>query len=409
MAFAAQFDRVDILFPGLDSRAARPRVEAALRELDAGKSRSEIIASTGIVVGASDVTLTIEQGEIFVVMGLSGSGKTTVLRAMNGLNTISRGRILIRHGEQLVDMSNPAPAVLRRLRNEAISMVFQQFALLPWRSVRRNVELGLELRRMPAPEMRKIVDEWLDLVGLLPWAEKHAHELSGGMQQRVGLARALVTDADILLMDEPFSALDPLIRNKLQDELLSLQHTVRKTILFVTHDLDEALKLGSQIAIMKDGRIVQTGKPEDIVLRPASDYVAEFVRHMNPLTAIRAASLMRPINEIVRSDGACHFVDRGLYQVRLDVEGRLASIHCEGVEMAWRQPGADGSTQQPGIRIVDADQLLKDIVELRQQSGHPVLVSADGRIVGFCGSDEIFAALTHAGRSEFRDSLTTVG
>jgi glycine betaine/proline transport system ATP-binding protein len=409
VTFAAQIERVDILFPGLDHRAARSRVEAALRALDAGKSRSEIIDETGIVVGASDVSLTIARGEIFVIMGLSGSGKTTVLRAMNGLNTISRGRIVIRHGENLVDMSNPAPTVLRRLRNEAISMVFQQFALLPWRTVRRNVELGLELRRMPRAEMRKTVDGWLDLVGLLPWAEKHAHELSGGMQQRVGLARALATNADILLMDEPFSALDPLIRNKLQDELLSLQRSVRKTILFVTHDLDEALKLGSQIAIMKDGRVVQVGKPEDIVLRPATDYVAEFVRHMNPLTAVRAASLMRPISEIATSGGACHFVDRAHYQIRLDAEGRLAAIHCDGVAMAWQEGGANGAAEQGGISIVDADQLLKDIVELRQQSGHPVLVSAGGRIVGCCGSDEIFAALTHAGRSEFRDSVAAVG
>jgi len=417
LPLAAEFDRVDILFPGFAQRATRSRVEAALRDLDAGKSRSEIIAATGVVVGAADVSLEIEQGGIFVIMGLSGSGKTTVLRAMNGLNTISRGHVLIRHGETMVDMTNPAPAVLRRLRNEAVSMVFQQFALLPWRSVRRNVEFGLELRRMKAAEMRQIVDKWLDLVGLLPWADKHAHELSGGMQQRVGLARALATNADILLMDEPFSALDPLIRNKLQDELLSLQRSVQKTILFVTHDLDEALKLGSRIAIMKDGRVVQIGKPEDIVLRPATEYVAEFVQHMNPLSAIRAASLMRRINTITTSGGTCHFVDRAHYQIRLDAEGRLAAVHCEDAELAWREPGADGPAREPeihpnihpDIHIVEADQLLKDIVTLRQRSGHPVLVRAEGKIIGFCGSEEIFSALTHAGRAEFRDSLTAVG
>ncbi|OYW10496.1 MAG: choline ABC transporter ATP-binding protein, partial [Acidiphilium sp. 37-67-22] len=302
--FAARFEHVDILFPPAAGRAARAPVARAAAMLDAGQTRADIIEATGVVVGAADVNLEIAKGEIFVIMGLSGSGKTTVLRAVNGLNKISRGRILISHNNEMVDITNPPPATLRALRNRAVSMVFQQFALLPWRTVRRNVELGLELRRTGETETRAAVDRWLDLVGLLPWAEKHAHELSGGMQQRVGLARALVTDPDILLMDEPFSALDPLIRNKLQDELLSLQQRLHKTIIFVTHDLDEALKLGNRIAIMKDGQVIQVGAPEDIVLRPATEYVAEFVRHMNPLTAIRAASLMRPLDAAADAHGA---------------------------------------------------------------------------------------------------------
>ncbi|OYV86709.1 MAG: choline ABC transporter ATP-binding protein, partial [Acidiphilium sp. 21-68-69] len=302
--FAARFEHVDILFPPAARRAARAPLARAAAMLDAGQTRADIIEATGVVVGAADVNLEIAKGEIFVIMGLSGSGKTTVLRAVNGLNKISRGRILISHNNEMVDITNPPPATLRALRNRAVSMVFQQFALLPWRTVRRNVELGLELRRTGETEARAAVDRWLDLVGLLPWAEKHAHELSGGMQQRVGLARALVTDPDILLMDEPFSALDPLIRNKLQDELLSLQQRLHKTIIFVTHDLDEALKLGNRIAIMKDGQVIQVGAPEDIVLRPATEYVAEFVRHMNPLTAIRAASLMRPLDAAADAHGA---------------------------------------------------------------------------------------------------------
>ncbi len=403
MASVVQFDKVDILFPGIDDRASRGRVEAALKELDAGKSRSDLIASNGVVVGAADVNLEIGQGEIFVIMGLSGSGKTTVLRAVNGLNKISRGRILIRYGDNVVDMSHPEAGVLKRLRNQAVSMVFQQFALLPWRTVRRNVELGLELRRMPAPEMRKIVDEWLDVVGLLPWAEKYADELSGGMQQRVGLARALVTNPDILLMDEPFSALDPLIRNKLQDELLSLQRTVRKTIIFVTHDLDEALKIGNRIAIMKDGRVIQVGKPEDIVLRPATDYVAEFVKHMNPLTALRAVSLMKSVEEVARVDGAYRFIDRDMYEIELGANGKLADLRCGGDSVGWCDAGPDFAQTAGRVVLVEAGCLLKDIVEIRQMTGRPVLVCDDDRVIGFCGSNEILDALTHAGRSAFRE------
>lgn len=408
MEFAARFENVDILFSGDNSSGARVRMNTALADLDAGKSRAEIIASSGVVVGAADVNLEIEQGEIFVIMGLSGSGKTTVLRAVNGLNQISRGRILIRHGDQVVDMTNPPPASLRRLRNQAVSMVFQQFALLPWRTVRCNVELGLELRHMRSADMRAPVDQWLDLVGLLPWAEKHADELSGGMQQRVGLARALVTNPDILLMDEPFSALDPLIRNKLQDDLLGLQQTMQKTIIFVTHDLDEALKIGNRIAIMKDGRVVQIGKPEDIVLRPATEYVAEFVRHMNPLTAIRAASLMCPLDALDSGPAGHHYTEgNAQYDIETDGDGRLSALRCDGATLDWQQADGETPMRRGCIGIVNVDHLLKDVVEMRQQTARPVLVSAGNRIVGCCGATEILDALTHAGRAEFHDTAMT--
>jgi glycine betaine/proline transport system ATP-binding protein len=367
MSFAVRFENADILFPGTQDKRAKRIVQAALAALDAGQSRADIITSTGVVLGAADVNLEIEQGEIFCLMGLSGSGKTTVLRAVNGLNKLSRGKVLIRHGADVVDFTAPPPPVLRRLRNQAVSMVFQQFALLPWRTVRRNVELGLELRKMPKPAMRKAVDEWLEIVGLLPWAEKHARELSGGMQQRVGLARALVTNPDILLMDEPFSALDPLIRNKLQDELILLQQRVKKTIIFVTHDLDEALKIGNRIAIMKDGRVIQVGKPEDIVLRPATDYVAEFVQHMNPLTAIRATSLMVP------ATGTFTITDGETY-----------------------------SSTNPDLPILPPTSLLRDIVDARQTTGKPVLIGAPGGIIGYCTNAEILSALTHAGRASYK-------
>ena len=289
---ALEFRDLDILFPppGTSRRRARAALKSALAALDAGGSRVEIAERTGVIVGVSRANLTVERGQISVLMGLSGSGKSTLLRAANGLNPITRGEVLLRHGEAVIDVAHCDAPTLRRVRRAAIAMVFQQFALLPWRTVRENVGFGLELRGESAPVRRRVVDEQLALVGLSQWADHHVGELSGGMQQRVGLARAFATDAEILLMDEPFSALDPLIRRKLQDELLSLQARLRKTILFVSHDLDEALKIGDRISILEGGRIVQTGTARQIIETPADGYVAEFVRHVNPHTVLKQDS-----------------------------------------------------------------------------------------------------------------------
>ncbi|KGM86516.1 choline ABC transporter, ATP-binding protein [Roseovarius mucosus DSM 17069] len=268
--------------------------QTALPLMDQGKTRPEIQQQTGQVLGVHDCDLSVAPGEILVLMGLSGSGKSTLLRAVNGLNPVVRGTVEIHDGSGMVDVTNANPATLRRLRQHHIAMVFQQFGLLPWRSVRENVGLGLELAGIPKPERAERVDRQLSLVNLSDWAERRVGELSGGMQQRVGLARAFATDAPILLMDEPFSALDPLIRNHLQDELIDLQKTLGRTIIFVSHDLDEAFKLGDRIAIMEGGRIVQCGTPQDIFTNPATDYVAEFVAHMNPLGVLCARDVMEP-------------------------------------------------------------------------------------------------------------------
>ena len=286
---ALEFRNVDILFPpaGSARRRAQALLHQAISALDAGGSRAEIAERTGVIVGISNANLAIERGEISVLMGLSGSGKSTLLRAANGINRVTRGQVLVHDGKEVTDLARCDAASLRRIRRLRIAMVFQQFALLPWRTVRENVGFGLELRGEPSEQRRRIVDEQLELVGLAQWADRHCSELSGGMQQRVGLARALATDAEILLMDEPFSALDPLIRRKLQDELLALQDRLRKTILFVSHDLDEALKIGDRISILEGGHIVQTGTPRQIVESPADDYVAEFVRHVNPRTVLK--------------------------------------------------------------------------------------------------------------------------
>ncbi|MCL3880795.1 choline ABC transporter ATP-binding protein [Marivita sp. GX14005] len=279
------FDHVSIVFGD--------KPQSALTLMDAGRSRSEIQAETNQVLGVHDCTLDVAEGEILVLMGLSGSGKSTLLRAVNGLNPVARGSVRVHDGQGMVDVTHADAATLRRIRLRHVAMVFQQFGLLPWRSVRENVGLGLELGGVPKAERAKRVAAQLELVGLSEWADHKVAELSGGMQQRVGLARAFATDAPILLMDEPFSALDPLIRTKLQDDLLDLQAKLKRTIIFVSHDLDEAFKIGNRIAIMEGGRIVQSGTPQEIFRNPSSDYVAEFVHHMNPLGVLRARDVMR--------------------------------------------------------------------------------------------------------------------
>jgi glycine betaine/proline transport system ATP-binding protein len=286
---AVEFSGVDILYGAQPNRRSSDLLQRALSALDAGRSPTEIREQTGIVVGVANANLTVARGEIYVLMGLSGSGKSTLLRAANGITRITRGKVLVNDGESVIDVGSCDPHTLRNVRRRRMAMVFQQFALLPWRTVRDNVGFGLELRGESARVRRQIIEQQLELVGLADWASRYCSELSGGMQQRVGLARALATNADVLLMDEPFSALDPLIRRKLQDELLALQQHVKKTILFVSHDLDEALKLGDRISILEGGRIVQTGTGTEIVEHPANDYVAEFVRHVNPNAVMKAS------------------------------------------------------------------------------------------------------------------------
>jgi glycine betaine/proline transport system ATP-binding protein len=282
---AVEFDRVSIVFGDQPDRA--------LPLMDQGQDRSEVQKATGQVLGVHDCSLTVAEGEILVLMGLSGSGKSTLLRGVNGLNPVVRGEVRVSDGDKMVSVTKANKDTLRRLRLNRIAMVFQSFGLLPWRSVRENVGLGLELAGQSAAERRDRVDEQLALVNLSQWAERKVGDLSGGMQQRVGLARAFVTQAPILLMDEPFSALDPLIRARLQDELLDLQSKLKRTIIFVSHDLDEAFKIGNRIALMEGGRIVQCGTAREIIANPVSDYVADFVAHMNPLSVLTARDVMQ--------------------------------------------------------------------------------------------------------------------
>jgi len=333
---AVSFESVSIVFGD--------RPEAALPLMDAGRERAEIQEATDQILGVHDCSLAVEDGEIVVLMGLSGSGKSTLLRAVNGLNPVTRGDVLINNGTAMASITQASNAELRALRTHRVAMVFQQFGLLPWRTVSENVGLGLELGGMKKDERRVRIAAQLDLVGLADWADCQISELSGGMQQRVGLARAFATEAPILLMDEPFSALDPLIRNHLQDELLDLQRRLQRTIVFVSHDLDEAFKVGNRIAIMEGGRIVQCGTPREIFSAPASDYVAAFVAAMDPLSILCACDVMEPVSA---ETGEC-------------VDGTMA---------------------------------IQDVMEIVRKTGKPVAVAEGERVLGQITKESVLTKL----------------
>ncbi len=275
--------------------------EAALQAIrDRGLTKAEVLREFNAVVGVADVSLSVNRGEIFCIMGLSGSGKSTLVRHFNRLLEPTAGKIEI----EGIDVMGLGTKELQQFRNQKIGMVFQNFALMPHRSVLDNVAMPLEIRQVAKNERMRQAAAILDIVELGAWASKFAHELSGGMQQRVGLARALAANPDVLLMDEPFSALDPLIRRQLQDEFIRLSKILKKTTVFITHDLDEAVRIGDRIAIMRDGKMVQMGTAEDIVMNPADEYVADFVAGISRLKVVHAKAVMRPIETYIASQGA---------------------------------------------------------------------------------------------------------
>ena len=269
-----------------------PKPGDALKLLEDGHDKATIQRMTGQVVGVHACSIELYHGELLVLMGLSGSGKSTLLRAVNGLNPITKGAVHVYGSGGGIDVAQSGRAELQKLRRTHIAMVFQQFGLLPWRTVASNIGLGLELAGMDKKTRQAQIDAQLALVGLADRASARVAELSGGMQQRVGLARAYATSAEILLMDEPFSALDPLIRDHLQTELLAHQKKLNCSIIFVSHDLDEAFKLGDRIAIMEAGRIVQIGTPRQIFHKPSTDYVANFVAQINPMHVLNAGDIL---------------------------------------------------------------------------------------------------------------------
>lgn len=354
----------------------------------------------GSVSAVKDVTLSVSKGEIFILMGLSGSGKSTLLRCANALIKPSQGHVWLdtEHGSH--DLTRVDARTLQALRQTQISMVFQKFALLPWRSLRDNVAFGLELRNVSKQERLRIADEKLEIVGLGSWKDKRPEELSGGMQQRVGLARALATDAPLLLLDEPFSALDPLTRVRLQDELLALQRDLKKTMVFVTHDLDEALRLGSRIAVMEAGRVVQVGSPEILVTQSATSYVRQFVAHVNPLNVLSGLSMMRQVSQLTRdpNNGSTVFLDtQGHYRCVLDEHGRLQEI-IVGEKRAALVPFSDDlnwDTVTPATLVSGSPKTsLRTAIRVHQSTGHPMPVtSEEGHLLGVVGNREVYRAM----------------
>ncbi|WP_285465821.1 choline ABC transporter ATP-binding protein [Vibrio sp. D420a] len=369
--------------------------QLALEKLDQGKSRQEIIDETGQVVGVDNVSLNIQEGEICVLMGLSGSGKSSLLRAVNGLNPISRGSLEVKDGDKQVDLAQCDETTLRHLRTHRVSMVFQKFALMPWLTVLDNVAFGLEMQGMAKDARRAKAREQLEMVGLAEWETKFPHELSGGMQQRVGLARAFAMDTDILLMDEPFSALDPLIRAQLQDELITLQNKLNKTILFVSHDLDEALKIGNNIAIMESGKLIQHGKPEEIVLKPKTEYVKDFVAHTNPLNVLKGRSLMQPLESLEQQDDSwkvCASKDVWVEQV----EGAITIKGENDLNLhTWQASDSDELDLEPSTLVVASPEIgMRDAIKLKQQSDYPILLVENKQLVGILDDSEFYSALT---------------
>ena len=367
--------------------------------IENGMTKEEVLEKTGHVVAVRDVSFDINEGEIFVIMGLSGSGKSTIVRCLNRLIEPTMGEIFI-DGADLAAMDEKE---LRMTRRHKISMVFQQFALLPHRSVINNIAYGLEVQGIPKEQRCEQALEVLNLVGLKGWENNYPHELSGGMQQRVGLARALAVDPEILLMDEPFSALDPLIRRQMQDEFLNLITEVHKTIIFITHDLGEALKMGERVAIMKDGQIVQVGSPEEIVVDPADEYVTEFVRDV-------PRSKVVPVRNIMKEPEVTLYSWQGprvaLYEMRtksvqyafvMDPGRRLRGvITSDEAKKAIK----DGVTRLSKIvkgnaLRISADRPLEELIPLAATSDLPVaVIDEDERLVGEVPRTELLQGMT---------------
>ena len=360
-----------------------------------GKRKADVAEACGAVVGLCNISFEVHEGEILILMGLSGSGKSTLLRCMNRLVEPTCGRILVDD----VDVTRLDRKELLAFRQKTFGMVFQHFALLPNRTILSNVSFGLEIRNVPAKQRIDCAMRAIELVGLKGWESKYPHELSGGMQQRAGLARALAADADILLMDEAFSALDPLIRRDMQAELRELQRKLKKTIVFVSHDLDEAVALGGRIVLMKDGEVVQIGKPEEVVARPATEYVRRFVEHIDLAAVMRAehvadrtAIVLSPTQTVAEARARTAQVGGDAWLVA-DRDGRFVG-RVRADRIAAARPG-DALTGlldlEPGV--VEAEARLETVLGRIASEGSVAVVASDGRLIGPITSRDAVRAL----------------
>ena len=381
------------------------RPQRALEPTHASKSRTEIQEELGLVVALRDVTFEVAPGEIFVVMGLSGSGKSTLVRCLTRLIESTRGQVYF-DGE---DIFHYTPDQLIEFRRHKVAMVFQHYGLLPHRRVMDNVAYGLEIQGVDKPARYAAASEAIETVGLAGWEDYYPREMSGGMQQRVGLARALAVDPEVLLMDEPFSGLDPLIRREMQDELISLQSALHKTIVFITHDLNEALKVGDRIAIMRDGEIVQQGSPEEIVTLPADDYVSEFVQDVSKAKVIQARAIMQEPDAVIHEwqgpRAALHVMKSNDTDVTFllgrnrilrgilteDHAAKLARQHTERLE---------GITTE-SVMTARPDDYIEDIIPMAAQTEHPIaIVNEDGRLMGEIHRGALLAGMAEGGVGE---------
>jgi glycine betaine/proline transport system ATP-binding protein len=364
-----------------------------------GLSKDEILAKTGHTLGLKDINLKINRGEISVIMGLSGSGKSTLIRHFNRLIDPTEGNILV-DGTDVMTLDQNE---LEQFRRYKMSMVFQRFGLLPHRTVLDNAAYGLTVQGLSKKEANERASEWLETVGLGGYEKQYPSQLSGGQQQRVGLARALATNAEILLMDEAFSALDPLIRSEMQDQLIELQEKLHKTIIFITHDLDEALHLGNRIAILKDGELVQDDKPEEILLNPATDYVEAFVRDVNRARALTVETVMQPQICRISADSIADALKqmRKLdddYAYHVTDEGYQGTVSQETLEEAVREDNGDAALCEKvyeDVPIVAPDAVLEDILPETINADYPVpVVDEEGEIQGELSREAIADVLS---------------
>ncbi len=349
--------------------------------LEKGAKKIDLLKKYKHSVGVNNVSFSVNEGEVFVVMGLSGSGKSTLIRCLNRLIEPTSGEIYI-DNEEITQVSS---ASLREIRRKKMAMVFQNFALLPHRTILENVAFGLEIQNVDEEDRKKKALEMLEVVGLKGYENAKPKELSGGMQQRVGLARALATDADILLMDEAFSALDPLIRKEMQNELISLQTKMKKTIVFITHDLDEALKIGDRIAIMKDGDVVQIGEPEEILNAPADAYVREFIQDVNRSKIVSASSIMRSSESIILEKAGVRTAAKKMRDLEISSifvtdknKTLLGIVSIENVSQLIKDKRDDlKSVIDTDIKSVGVDTSIDELIPLFLQSNYPIAVVDD--------------------------------
>lgn len=375
------------------------RQKAALEMVKAGKSKSEIFKKTGATVGVYDASFEVKEGEIFVIMGLSGSGKSTLVRMLNRLIEPSTGSILL--GGK--DISTMSAEQLREVRRHDINMVFQSFALFPHKTILENTEFALELRGVPKEKRQELAERALDNSGLLDFKDQYPDQLSGGMQQRVGLARALANSPKILLMDEAFSALDPLIRREMQDELLDLQDSMKQTIIFISHDLNEALRIGDRIALMKDGQIMQIGTGEEILTNPANDFVREFVEDVDRSKVLTAQNIMiKPLTTTIELDGPqvalnrMHNEEVSMLMATNRRRQLVGSLTADAAIEARKKGLPLSEVIDRDVRTVSKDTVITDIMPLIYDSSAPIAVTDDdNRLLGVVIRGRVIEALAN--------------